>query len=187
MRLFIAINFTPEIKTNLLKIIQQIKQNSVGGNFTLKDNLHVTIAFIGESNALKDIQKAMNMAIEQSTVKPFTLSIEGLGKFNRREGDIYWAGIKNNPLLSQLNKAIVEELRNSGFTIESKEYKPHLTLGRKVVLNDAFDIKEFEKTIPPMEMNVNRVSLMKSERIGGKLVYTEIYHCDLTLLGKSPT
>ncbi len=47
MKLFIAINFTPEIKTNLLKIIQQIKQNSVGGNFTLKDNLHVTIAFIG--------------------------------------------------------------------------------------------------------------------------------------------
>lgn len=179
MRLFIAVNFTPEIKSDLFKITQYMKQNSIRGNFTKKDNFHLTIAFIGESNALKDIQKAMNMAIEQPEVKSFTLSIEGLGKFNRREGDIYWAGIKNNSLLSQLNKAIVQELRNSGFTIEDREYRPHLTLGRKVVFNNSFDIEEFKKTIPPMEMTVNRVSLMKSETIGGQLLYTEIYHCDL--------
>ncbi|WP_313133770.1 RNA 2',3'-cyclic phosphodiesterase [Anaerocolumna sp.] len=179
MRLFIAISFTPEIKSNLFKITQYMKQNSIKGNFTKKDNFHLTIAFIGESNAIKDIQNAMNRAIEQPEVKPFTLSIEGLGKFNHREGNIFWAGIKNSPLLSQLNKAIVKELRNSGFTIEDREYKPHLTLGRKVMFKNTFDINEFEKTIPPMEMAVNRVSLMKSETIGGQLIYTEIYHCNL--------
>lgn len=179
MRLFIAITFNQDIKSSLYNIIQHLKQNSKEGNFTQKDNLHLTIAFIGESNAINTIQKAMNEAVLHPTVKSFTLSIEGLGKFNRREGDIFWAGIQNNPLLSQLNNAIVQELRNNGFTIDDREFKPHLTLGRKVVLHSNFDVKEFEKTNPTMEMEVNRISLMKSERIGGKLVYTEIYHCDL--------
>lgn len=47
------------------------------------------------------------------------------------------------------------------------------------MLNREFDIAEFRKTLPSMEMEIAKISLMKSERFSGKLVYTEIYKKDL--------
>ncbi|MDF2514045.1 MAG: hypothetical protein K0S04_3911, partial [Herbinix sp.] len=41
-------------------------------------------------------------------------------------------------------------------------------------------VMDFEKSIQPLEMMVNKLSLMKSERINGKLVYTEIYQVDFS-------
>jgi len=54
-----------------------------------------------------------------------------------------------------------------------------LTLGRRIKLKDKFDVVEFEAGIIPMQMEVAKISLMKSERVQGKLVYAEIYHVKL--------
>ena len=48
MRLFIAINFDDSFKTGLLNIINTLKRNGIKGNFTLSDNLHLTLVFLGE-------------------------------------------------------------------------------------------------------------------------------------------
>ena len=50
----------------------------------------------------------------------------------------------------------------------------HLTLGREVILEPDFDLRAFFAGQDHCTMQVERVSLMKSERISGKLVYTEI-------------
>ena len=48
-------------------------------------------------------------------------------------------------------------------------FRPHITLIRKAKGNWS------EQSAPKGEMQVFRISLMKSERIDGKMVYTEIY------------
>lgn len=45
MRLFIAINFTPEIKKVLARTIHNLSKEAVKGNFTKIENMHLTLAF----------------------------------------------------------------------------------------------------------------------------------------------
>jgi 2'-5' RNA ligase len=149
----------------------------VGGSFTAKENLHLTVNFIGETQRVEEVKKAMKLAVDKANTESIDLAIGGFGKFKRNEGDIYWIGVEKDIILWRLQKEMVKELREAGFfDIDDKEYKPHLTLGRRVKVPKNFDSKEFEAKINPMKMKVNKISLMKSERIQGKLVYTEIYH-----------
>lgn len=173
MRLFIAINFNEEIKDKLCNIMQRLKQSASSGNFTHRENLHLTVVFIGEVPPEKI--NSVKAAMDKLYGEPFMLSINGLGYFKRDEGNIYWIGVEKNDTLSSINNQLSAELTKAGFTIEKREFKPHLTLGRKVILDNNFYSNEFAKCIPAMTMKADKISLMKSERINGKLTYTEIY------------
>jgi 2'-5' RNA ligase len=171
MRLFIAVNFSDQIKNHLYEISQRLKNASVQGNFTRRENFHLTVVFIGETTKISSVKQAMNRV----SAEPFRLTLGGLGKFHRRGGDIYWIGVEHNISLTKVYNQLCGELAGAGFAVEKRGFKPHLTLGRKVILNDSFDKNQFSMTIPPMSMEVVRISLMKSERINEKLTYTEIY------------
>lgn len=171
MRLFTAILFTPEIKTALTDHIAKLKAASTHGNFTIENNLHLTLNFIGETDRVVEVKKAMS-AID---AEPFTLTLGKPGVFKRSGGDIYWIGVEKNPKLENLHKQLSDALRGRGFLLENRDYKPHITLGREVSLKQP---PEFANM--PLSMTVSRVSLMKSERIQGKLVYTEIFAKNMT-------
>jgi len=171
MRLFIAINFDDRIKDRLWEIAERLRENCVQGNFTRRENFHLTLVFIGETKRIVDVIQAM----DKITAGPLSIKLGGLGSFQRNGGDIYWIGVERNASLLAVYSRLYEELAGAGFSIDSREYRPHLTLGREVILRDGFDKDEFSKGIPQMTVKVNKISLMKSERINGKLVYTEMY------------
>jgi len=177
MRLFIAINLNDEIKDFLSEAIRELKKEASGGNFTSRDNLHLTLSFLGELNPEKvaDVKAAMNRV----KAEPFRLTFSGYGKFKRRGGDIHWAGVERSEALFSLQKQLAAELADAGFSLEEREYSPHLTLGREVRLSDPAADPYRAMPAEGRTMNVSRISLMKSERIGGKLVYYEIYGKDL--------
>ena len=180
MRLFTAILFSEEITASLYNSVERLRSSAKSGTFTTKENLHQTVNFIGETNRLEEVKQAMKLAIDKTKAVSFALSINGFGKFKRNEGDIYWIGVEKEITLWRLQKEMVKELKAAGFfDVDDKDYKPHLTLGRRVKAQKEFNEKEFEATIIPMQMEVGKISLMKSERIQGKLVYTEIYHVGL--------
>lgn len=170
MRLFIAVNFQNEVKDSLCGCIERLKENSVRGNFTRRENLHLTLAFLGETPRADSAKRAMDAAAGV----PFELSIGGFGRF-RRGGDIYWVGVEHSAALTALQASLCGELRREGFSLETREFKPHLTLGREVSLVPGFDREAFARAIPPMHMRVEKISLMKSERLNGRLTYTELY------------
>ncbi|MDY4976239.1 MAG: 2'-5' RNA ligase family protein, partial [Clostridia bacterium] len=118
-------------------------------------------------------------AMDCIDAKPFSLYINGFGRFRRTGGDIYWRGIKPNKELEKIYGQLTKALIDRGFAIDVRPFKPHLTLGRQVVVKDGFDRYDFEKNLPKLRADVNRISLMKSERINGRLTYTEIYGIDL--------
>lgn len=175
MRLFIAIRFPEEIKNILTKSMTEFKKFALKGNFTRKDNLHLTVVFIGETDQEARIEEIM----EQVQSAPFQLTMGGFGRFQRRGGDIYWVGVDANPVLTDLYRELYERLRSQGFKLENRPYRPHLTLGRRVVAADNFDCRDFSQNIPQMNMKVDAISLMNSERINNQLTYTEIYRKEL--------
>ncbi len=180
MRLFTAILFDDNIKTFLYDTVQRLEANARSGSFTAKENLHLTVNFIGETKRLEEVKLAMLRAVNRARAERFDLSIMGFGSFSRREGDIYWVGVERSAVLSRIQKELVRELKEEGFfDIDDREYKPHLTLGRRIRVNPDFDRKSFEAALQPMKMEVTGLSLMKSERIDGKLTYTELYRISL--------
>ncbi len=166
MRLFIAIRFSEEILDTLLRAQEKLRTAGARGNFSSRENLHLTLAFIGESDDVLTLRRV----IDRTAGKAFPLAVSGAGRF----GALWWAGVEKNPELEALAARLREGCRKAGFRIDEKPFRAHVTLAREL---------KYETTprldVPRTLMTVSRVSLMKSERIGGKLTYTEVYGRDL--------
>ena len=159
MRLFTAVDFTPDIKDKLYGIINQMKPQAEKANFTRKENLHLTLVFIGEKNPseLKDIVSRL----ADIKFAPFKIEFENCGRFR----NLHWIGIKHSDALADLQNRVAAALNIK----PDFDYTPHITLAREVVAKG-----EFTLNIPPMEMAVDCFHLMKSERINGVLRYCEV-------------
>ena len=84
MRLFIAIQFEEKILDALNDFQDDLKEKGVTGNYTRRENLHITLAFIGEYGNPHDVLEAM----EQVGFGPFDIALDGVGSF----GDLFWVG-----------------------------------------------------------------------------------------------
>lgn len=170
MRLFIAINFTEDVKNCLSEAVGKLEECSVSGNFTQRENLHMTLVFLGE---VRDMMPAIHV-MDRHLDKKTELTVSGLGSFRREQGDIYWAGVKENPMLKKYYRKLCAALKKEGFRIEDRQFRPHITLGRQVILR-----REPNILISDITMPVDSISLVKSERVNGRIRYTEVYVRDL--------
>ncbi len=164
MRLFIAIQFSEKIKDELLDMQKNMKSMGVKGNYTSYENLHLTLAFIGEYNDADEVLDAM----EEIAFDSFNLELEGVGCFR----DLFWVGIKKNDELNQLVKALRKSLTDHGIPYDKKKFVPHITLIRRFTYKDGQAIPV--RNAPNGYMKVTGISLMKSERGKSGMVYTEL-------------
>ena len=70
MRLFIAVRLNEEMKDALIDAQNQMYDAGVRGNYTSEENLHLTLAFIGEYPNPQDVLDAMG----EVSFSPFRLS-----------------------------------------------------------------------------------------------------------------
>lgn len=170
MRLFVAICLNDAVRESLTAAIRQLQRQALQGQFTPSENLHLTLHFLGETERVPAVCGAMDSV----ACAPFGLTVTGLGRFRRTDGDIVWAGIQADDNLYTLQQQLGTALRQQGFTPESREYRPHLTMGRQVVLQNGWESTR-QIVLPPVTMSVNRIHLMKSERVKGRMAYTSLY------------
>lgn len=161
MRLFVAIQLSDELKKTITGTLHDLKQKGVRGNYVPTQNLHLTLAFIGES----DDPGAVKDALKGVSFKPFRLSLSEMGTF----GDLLWVGVKGNQGLSSLVKTVRDSLDAGGIVYDRKDFKPHITLVRKAS-------GSHKQAAPPRgQMMVKKISLMKTAFKDGKPVYSEIF------------
>lgn len=165
MRLFIAIPFSEEFKSELLRVQNEMKQNGVRGNFSRPENLHVTVAFLGE---VKDPAPAMK-ALASVPVPQLRLTSGPLGNF----GELLWIGLRKNSALEEYVAAVRHALDMAGVAYDRKKFRPHITLVRNADWPYQVLVEELAE-VRRVRMNVDRVCLMKSERLNGKLTYTVV-------------
>lgn len=170
MRLFIAVNFSENTVDRLLDLRDIWRSRSRRGNFSWPENLHLTLAFLGECDAQQTA--AAKAAMDAVTFQPLPLVIDRIGRFRRDGGDIVWAGVRVDDALTGLHRSLSARLAEAGFKLESRKFNPHVTLGREVALSGQH---RFGDITPVIADTVSRIDLMKSERILGKLTYTAIY------------
>jgi 2'-5' RNA ligase len=174
MRLFIAVNFNNDTRSRLLALRDELRGKSRSGNFSEPENLHLTLAFLGECDGRQ--AAAVKSVLGALDFMPFDITVDNIGRFMRDHrdirhgGDIWWAGIRENKALSDLQRNLASGLRTNGFVLDNRKYSPHVTLGREVIT----DVKPW--AIEPFGETAGAIDLMKSERIGGKLTYTAIWN-----------
>lgn len=183
MRLFIAVNFEEAVRNSMNETIEALKHLGVTGKFVVKENMHLTLVFIGEGGSVE--QAKIESVMKAVKLAPFPMLIKGFGRFPRRGGGICWLGIEPSEPLSLLYNQLTEGLKGMGFVLESREYKPHLTLGRQVVLPKDFDLAAFSRNIKPITISVKDFSLMQSTRIHDELRYLPLYTRELSAQSKS--
>lgn len=80
MRLFLALDVNKQTRAALYAFEQQMKQAGITGNYVPMGNFHVTIHFFGETHRLGEIGMAMAEAVRG--IKPFSLTLDGIGAFS---------------------------------------------------------------------------------------------------------
>ena len=160
MRLFIAVPLDEQTKSAILGVMQEMKNAGIRGRYASPDNLHITLAFIGETDRLKDVIKA----VRSIKVEPFNISLSNVGNFR----ELLWVGLSDNGELNQLAESVRSALDAAGIPFDRKKFMPHITVARE---SEGFSgqIKAPEGT-----MTVRKISVMKSEVRNGKRVYLEV-------------
>lgn len=165
MRLFIAVQLSEDMKKQITGSMHELKQAGVKGNYMAMNNLHMTLAFIGETDRADEIKGALKTL----SAKPFRLSLSGFETF----GDILVLSVKGNQGLSAVSRNIRTVLDEAGIPYDRKPFRPHITVIRKM------HGRWQSVKAPKGEMTVSRISLMKTTFRDGKPFYTEVFAVNL--------
>lgn len=160
MRLFIAIPLSDAMKDALTAVQDEMYDKGVRGNFTSRENMHLTLAFIGE---YPDKDQVMD-ALSTVSFSAFSLSLSGMGCFR----DLWWAGMDESAPLHAVVRRIRHALADHNIPFDRKRFSPHITLIRKAT--GTMPGIQIEKVSMPVE----RILLMRSDRGKRGMIYTEV-------------
>ena len=169
MRLFIALQLNDEMKDALQNMQNFMRGCGVKGNYTKRENLHLTLAFIGE---FEDPDIVLE-AIDRAKLRPFEIALSGAGSFK----SLWWAGIEGGMALRSFARRLRRELDAAGIPYDRKKFSPHITLIRKPECcgtDSESEILAALKDTKEIKMTIDHASLMRSDRGEHGMIYTEI-------------
>lgn len=163
MRIFIAIRLTEAFKSSILDAQDGLKEYGVRGNYTQPENLHLTLAFIGETERVDEIKAA----VDAVKFEPFVIRTGKMGCFNGRSR-VVWLGIEGEDKVKAIAQQLRRNLDQRGIDYAKGKFSPHITLVRQP------SEMPLDIDVESESMTVSKIYVMKSERINGRLVYTAL-------------
>ncbi len=168
VRTFIAIELPVFIKTAIAGIQEKLKRKISGIRWTVPDNIHLTLAFLGDASPEDVVRICEALSGAVTTVAPFFLSARGLGAFpGLSRPRVIWTGIGGETrCLDVLSRELNDHLEAAGFPVEKRRFTGHLTLGRAKQNVDAMRLMDCVKEMKNFETRpfaVNEAVLMKSD------------------------
>jgi 2'-5' RNA ligase len=131
VRAFVAIRMSAQVEDSVAAAIDELKRPRDGVGWVRRENLHVTLKFLGPSvdaHRLEHLSGALHdFAIE---IDPFELTAQRVGAFpNLQRPRAIWVGMHSVELGALA--ARVEALGiECGFERDSRRWTGHLTIGR---------------------------------------------------------
>lgn len=169
-RLFIACDLPPLVKQKLDRMSWGIQ----GAKWVMPDSHHLTLCFLGEA-APPQISDVI-AALAPIKCPQFTLNFEALGTFgDKKPRNLHIKTDVPDPL-KVLQRSISHAMRNLGFELEHRKFKPHVTLAR-LKNNEPAQIASYLEMmgtldLPPLE--INGFTLFQSHRAHSGAQYEEL-------------
>lgn len=124
-RMFVALELPDACRATLASLAVPIR----GVRWLPIDQLHLTLAFLGEVEA--GVEKRLCERLNGVQVPPFVLPIKGVGTFGGARPSVIWAGVgSGHPHLYALHKHLHDASFAAGLDPELRAFHPHVTLAR---------------------------------------------------------
>ncbi len=122
MKLFAAIRPNEKI----IRGLTRLQRGVAGAKWSSADKLHLTLGYFGAVDA----EKAEMLDTELARVKMtgFDVKLYGAGHFGSSEPHAIWIGVVPSPELTQLYKHCRRAARYAKIEMETRSFKPHITL-----------------------------------------------------------
>ena len=177
LRTFIAIDIPDSIKNEITKIQNFLPEFT--GKKTERENLHLTLKFLGEIDEEKI--ELIKEKLREIKIKKFETIIDKIGFFDNRSSNVYsrniivWLHLTN---CEELQKQVDEVLK--GLFEPEKRFMSHMTIARvKKIKDKTIFIKDLENLkIPEIKFMIKNFKLKNSilKPKGPKYEDLEIYN-----------
>jgi RNA 2',3'-cyclic 3'-phosphodiesterase len=121
---------SPEVKENLMKVEEELKQTRADIKLVERENLHFTVKFLGEipEGMVEEADKRIRtLALQRMEVR-----VRGLGAFpDTGRPRVVWAGVSPQDLasISGSGQRVIDALEGIGESDE-RGFHPHITVAR---------------------------------------------------------
>ena len=160
------------MKDELGRAIDQLEQHVAGARWVPKENIHLTLAFLGrvDDQRIGVISSAIGEAVQGHV--DFGVRLGELGAFpSTRRARVVWAGLDDPTQgIAGLAGSVGEAMEGLGFPREKRAFAPHVTLARLKTPGRV----ELDATLEPVPFAVERISLFESRLGRPHAVYTEL-------------
>src|SRR4051812_7485967 len=124
MRLFVALTIPDAVAGSLMLI-----QGGVpGARWQTREQLHLTLRFIGEVNG-RDAAM-LDDALAAVHAPAFALQLHAVGQFGGKQTHSLWAGVRKNEALDHLQRKVDNAIRRVGQPQDQHKFTAHVTLAR---------------------------------------------------------
>lgn len=169
MRLFLAINFDPEVRHAIAEASAPLRAAAPELSWIREPQIHLTVKFLGDQpeEIVSRITDAMTVVAARNRV--VDVEIGGVGAFpNFRRPRVVWIGVSPEPKLELLHHDVESACESLGLPLDGKPFRPHLTLARvkpRVADKDTMrSLARLAKSISYVEeVVISSIDLMESE------------------------
>ena len=125
MRLFIAVPLPKDVQRAVYTAEEGLRVLSTAGRFVPAGNFHITLRFLGETNALADIAAAMHEAVKDA--RPFLLRLGTLGSFTHGGARTSYLSVTGDlDELFRIRETLEAALFEYGFAGGKVRFSPHI-------------------------------------------------------------
>ncbi|MCM3569648.1 RNA 2',3'-cyclic phosphodiesterase [Neobacillus mesonae] len=161
---FFAVKISEETKVVMKGKMEKLQKAFPFKRWVYHQDLHITLAFLGAADS--DMLTAAVRFVEDGlkNEKTFSLKIHGLGIFGRKDSPrIFWADTMESAELSSIRKKVFLACEKAGFSLESRPFRPHITLARKWDSVSSFEKNKLEPFLfEPLPFTVNEIVLYQT-------------------------
>ncbi|MCF6408842.1 RNA 2',3'-cyclic phosphodiesterase [Pseudalkalibacillus salsuginis] len=127
---FLAVPIPEEIQTKIHSYAEEVKPLLPFKKWTVLGDYHITLQFLGASPDERLGQLIEEM--DKINTPSFRLALNNVGYFgNPKTPRVFWLGIDHSEQLNQLQERTKQRCFSAGFEVESRPYRPHITLGKR--------------------------------------------------------
>lgn len=129
MRLFFGLSLPEEVRMQT-RACAEAAQRVIPGRYTLGENHHITLAFLGDVPQERLADACGVLARCAAAFPAPKLTLDGFSHFGRAENAILILRVKSEPALDVLHEQLVCALQAAGLPVDQGPFSPHITLAR---------------------------------------------------------
>ncbi|GAA0332711.1 RNA 2',3'-cyclic phosphodiesterase [Bacillus carboniphilus] len=160
---FFAVPLPADVKQRIHEECESLSQELLFHKWVHQEDYHITLAFLGGADfgQVKEAMASMRQPLQQ--LSPFTLTLDSLGVFGKPQNPrIFWLGVKESSVLNKTRDVVYKACESAGFSLDKRPFSPHITVARKWIGSENFDLSLLNHTALTDTFTVDKVVLYET-------------------------